>query len=67
MFLTTNRVSEFDKAILTRIHLMLRYNDLDQYEQQEPLCDSPPPKSLEEATCAWELDNRELSRFYDRS
>ena len=28
MFLTTNRVSEFDEAILTRIHLMLRYDDL---------------------------------------
>jgi SpoVK/Ycf46/Vps4 family AAA+-type ATPase len=30
MFLTTNRVSEFDEAILTRIHLMLRYDNLDQ-------------------------------------
>jgi hypothetical protein len=30
MFLTTNRVSQFDKAILTRIHLMLRYDDLNQ-------------------------------------
>jgi SpoVK/Ycf46/Vps4 family AAA+-type ATPase len=29
MFLTTNRVSEFDDAILSRIHIMLRYNDLD--------------------------------------
>ncbi|KAF2180926.1 hypothetical protein K469DRAFT_729606 [Zopfia rhizophila CBS 207.26] len=28
MFLTTNRVSEFDEAILTRIHLMLRYDEL---------------------------------------
>jgi hypothetical protein len=30
MFLTTNRVSQFDEAILTRIHLMLRYDDLNQ-------------------------------------
>jgi hypothetical protein len=30
MFLTTNRVSRFDEAILTRIHLMLRYDDLNQ-------------------------------------
>jgi hypothetical protein len=30
MFLTTNRVSQFDEAILTRIHLMLRYDKLDQ-------------------------------------
>jgi SpoVK/Ycf46/Vps4 family AAA+-type ATPase len=30
MFLTTNRVSEFDEAILTRVHLMLRFDDLNQ-------------------------------------
>jgi SpoVK/Ycf46/Vps4 family AAA+-type ATPase len=29
MFLTTNRVSEFDEAILTRVHLMLRYDHLN--------------------------------------
>ena len=29
MFLTTNRVSEFDEAILTQIHLMLRFDELD--------------------------------------
>jgi SpoVK/Ycf46/Vps4 family AAA+-type ATPase len=29
MFLTTNRVSEFDEAILTRIHLMLRFDELN--------------------------------------
>ncbi|KAF8540209.1 P-loop containing nucleoside triphosphate hydrolase protein [Trichophaea hybrida] len=28
LFLTTNRVSQFDEAILSRIHLMLRYDDL---------------------------------------
>jgi SpoVK/Ycf46/Vps4 family AAA+-type ATPase len=28
MFLTTNRVSQFDEAILSRTHLMLRYDDL---------------------------------------
>ena len=30
MFLTTNRVSEFDIAILSRIHLMFKYNDLSK-------------------------------------
>jgi SpoVK/Ycf46/Vps4 family AAA+-type ATPase len=29
MFLTTNRMSEFDEAILTRVHLMLRFDELD--------------------------------------
>ncbi|KAL9129209.1 MAG: hypothetical protein Q9217_002278 [Psora testacea] len=29
MFLTTNRVSNFDEAILSRIHLMLKYDRLD--------------------------------------
>jgi hypothetical protein len=29
LFLATNRVSEFDETILSRIHLMLRYDDLD--------------------------------------
>jgi len=29
MFLTTNRVAEFDEAILTRVHLMLRFDKLD--------------------------------------
>jgi SpoVK/Ycf46/Vps4 family AAA+-type ATPase len=28
LFLTTNRVSQFDEAILSRIHLMLRYDNL---------------------------------------
>jgi SpoVK/Ycf46/Vps4 family AAA+-type ATPase len=28
MFLATNRVAEFDPAILSRIHVMLRYGDL---------------------------------------
>jgi hypothetical protein len=30
MFLTTNRVSEFDVAILSRIHLMFKYDDLSK-------------------------------------
>jgi hypothetical protein len=30
MFLTTNRVSQFDEVILSMIHLMLRYVDLGQ-------------------------------------
>lgn len=29
LFLTTNRVSEFDEAVLSRIHLMLRYDELN--------------------------------------
>jgi len=29
MFLTTNRVSDFDDAILSRVHLMLNYAELD--------------------------------------
>ncbi len=28
IFLTTNRVSDFDEAILSRIHLMLKYDEL---------------------------------------
>jgi len=28
MFLTTNRVSQFDAAILSRIHLMFKYDNL---------------------------------------
>lgn len=28
MFLTTNRIAEFDPAILSRIHVMLKYGDL---------------------------------------
>jgi hypothetical protein len=30
IFLTTNRVSEFDSAILCRVHLMLKYEDLSK-------------------------------------
>jgi SpoVK/Ycf46/Vps4 family AAA+-type ATPase len=30
LFLTTNRVAQFDKAILSRIHVMLRYGDLSK-------------------------------------
>jgi hypothetical protein len=30
MFLTINRVSEFDEAILNRIHLMLKYEELSK-------------------------------------
>jgi len=29
MFLTINRVSNFDDAILSRIHLILKYHELD--------------------------------------
>jgi SpoVK/Ycf46/Vps4 family AAA+-type ATPase len=30
LFLTTNRVSEFDDAILSRIHLLLKYENLNK-------------------------------------
>jgi SpoVK/Ycf46/Vps4 family AAA+-type ATPase len=30
IFLTTNRVTEFDEAILSRMHLVLRYDDLSK-------------------------------------
>ncbi len=30
LFLTTNRVSEFDETILSRIHLLLRYENLSK-------------------------------------
>jgi SpoVK/Ycf46/Vps4 family AAA+-type ATPase len=35
LFLTTNRVSEFDDAILSRIHIMLKYNSLSKDERRE--------------------------------
>ncbi len=30
MFLTTNRVKDFDKAIISRIHLILKYSPLNK-------------------------------------
>ena len=35
MFLTTNRVSQFDPAILSRIHLMLRYDNLSRHTRNK--------------------------------
>ncbi|KAF1963459.1 P-loop containing nucleoside triphosphate hydrolase protein [Byssothecium circinans] len=35
MFLTTNRVTEFDEAILSRIHLMMRYDELSSYARKQ--------------------------------
>ena len=35
MFLTTNRVSEFDAAILSRIHLMFKYDDLNKAARRQ--------------------------------
>jgi hypothetical protein len=35
MFFTTNRVPEFDPAILSRIHLMLRYDNLSRYARNQ--------------------------------
>ena len=35
LFLTTNRVSQFDAAILSRIHLMLRYDDLTKHARTQ--------------------------------
>ncbi|KAF7349991.1 p-loop containing nucleoside triphosphate hydrolase protein [Mycena venus] len=35
LFLTTNRVKQFDAAFQSRIHLSLRYNDLAQAEKEQ--------------------------------
>jgi hypothetical protein len=35
MFLTTNRVSLFDPAVLSRIHLKLKYDDLKTKAKRE--------------------------------
>ena len=35
LFLTTNRVREFDDAILSRIHVMLRYDDLNSDSRKQ--------------------------------
>lgn len=35
LFLTTNRVSHFDEAILSRIHLMFKYDVLNKLERQQ--------------------------------
>lgn len=35
MFLTTNRVSQFDPAVLSRIHLKLKYDDLTTQARHE--------------------------------
>lgn len=35
MFMTTNRASEFDDAVLSRIHLMLRYKRLSLAAKRE--------------------------------
>ncbi|PVH68430.1 P-loop containing nucleoside triphosphate hydrolase protein [Cadophora sp. DSE1049] len=35
MFLTTNRVANFDEAILSRTHLMLRYDDLTREARKQ--------------------------------
>jgi hypothetical protein len=35
MFLTTNRVSQFDEAILSRIHLTLKYDDLNETTKEQ--------------------------------
>ena len=35
MFLTTNRISQFDEAILSRIHLTLKYDGLDKATKEQ--------------------------------
>jgi hypothetical protein len=35
MFLTTNRVNTFDNAMQSRIHLALRYDDLDEVAREK--------------------------------
>jgi SpoVK/Ycf46/Vps4 family AAA+-type ATPase len=35
LFMTTNRVTDFDEAILSRIHLKIKYEDLSQESRRE--------------------------------
>jgi len=35
MFLTTNRVSQFDIAILSKVHLMFKYDDLSKAARRQ--------------------------------
>jgi hypothetical protein len=35
LFLTTNRIAQFDEAILSRIHLLLRYENLTQVARRQ--------------------------------
>jgi len=35
LFLTTNHVSKFDEAILSRIHVLLRYENLDRHARRD--------------------------------
>ena len=35
LFLITNRVSDFDEAILSRIHLILKYDPLELYARKQ--------------------------------
>jgi hypothetical protein len=35
LFLTTNRIAQFDGAILSRIHLLLRYENLTQVARRQ--------------------------------
>jgi len=35
LFLTTNRIAQFDEAILSRIHLLLRYEALTQVARRQ--------------------------------
>jgi hypothetical protein len=34
-FLTTNRVHDFDEVVCSRVHLFLKYNDLEAWAKQE--------------------------------
>jgi hypothetical protein len=35
LFLTTNRVAQFDEAILSRIHILLRYEGLNRVARRQ--------------------------------
>jgi SpoVK/Ycf46/Vps4 family AAA+-type ATPase len=61
MFLTTNRVSQFDDAILSRIHLMLRYDELNSDARRQIWRHflNRAQASAEEA----DIDDQELERL----
>jgi hypothetical protein len=75
MFLTTNRVAQFDKAILSRIHIMLRYGDLSKaagkkvwelFMKTANTSQGPPRINADELKCLvnCKLNGRLVRDFY---
>ena len=61
MFLATNRVSEFDPAILSRLHLILRYENLSRHARNKIW-----GQLLDRATTPYgsaDINNHELDRL----